>query len=113
VKSKKIKLFILVTILLSSFLLFTTPVVMKICCASEYRTFNSPDRNNYLKVYRYKPFYMVMPGGAGDASGYIQLYNKNDELMREKEIEMIQMANNVQWTKSHVKIKLIANWKLD
>ena len=111
--SKIIKLVtgVLILIILSV-LLLTNSFVKKICCASEYRTLYSPNNNYYLKIYRYKPFYMVMPGSSGDAPGYIQLYNKNNILMQEKEVEMVQMVDDIRWSKNLVDIKFIASWEL-
>ena len=55
---------------------------------------------------------MVMPGSSGDAPGYIQLYNKNNILMQEKEVEMVQMVDDIRWSKNLVDIKFIASWEL-
>ncbi|VAW67819.1 hypothetical protein MNBD_GAMMA10-3099 [hydrothermal vent metagenome] len=99
-------------LMIISALLLTRPFFKKICCASEYKTRYSPNHNYYLKIYRYKPLYMIMPGSSGDAPGYIQLYNKNNLLIQEKEIEMVQMVNDIRWSKNQLDIKFIASWEL-
>jgi len=111
--SKTVKLITGISILIILFVLLQTRLfIKKICCASEYKTLYSPNHKYYLRLYRYKPLYMVMPGSSGDAPGYIQLYSKNGLLMREKEVEMVQMADNIQWSKNQVNIKFILNWEL-
>ncbi len=92
--------------------LLTNLSFRKFCCSGEYKTYTKPDNNYTIKIYRYNVFYMVMPGGAGDAPGYVRLYNKNNELMKEKEIEMVQLADTVEWSDNRVYIKFIADWEL-
>lgn len=49
----------------------------------------------------------------GSSAGDIRLYNKDNQLLNEKEIEMVQLVETVDWSEDRVNIKLIAEWKLD
>jgi hypothetical protein len=73
----------------------------------------SPDKNYRIELFSYDNIFSVMPGSsAGDEAGYIRLYNKDNELLNEKEVEMLQLVETVDWSDDQVSIKLIADWNL-
>ena len=53
-----------------------------------------------------------MPGSTGDAPGYIQLYNKQHQLLQQQEVEMVQLVSDIEWQPKQVSIKFIADWDL-
>ncbi|WP_426357550.1 hypothetical protein ACPUVO_13960 [Pseudocolwellia sp. HL-MZ19] len=73
----------------------------------------SPDKSYRIELFSYDNIFSVMPGSsAGDEAGYIRLYNKDNKLLNEKEIEMLQLVETVDWSNKQVNIKLIADWDL-
>ncbi len=109
-----IKIIISILVAVALFILSVSILpVKKLLYSSYYKSFTSPDKNHRIDLYGYKNFGFAMPGSAaGDEPGYIRLYNKENVMLNEKEIEMIQLVETVNWTKETVHIKLIANWKL-
>ena len=55
---------------------------------------------------------MVMPGGSGDAPGFVRLYDKDNRILEEKDVELVQLVDDVKWSGSSVHIKLFADWTL-
>lgn len=53
-----------------------------------------------------------MPGQAGDAPGYVRLYNKFGDMLYEKDVDMVQNIEVVHWYGDRVDIKLFAQWEL-
>ncbi|HEX8129873.1 MAG TPA: hypothetical protein VF527_12285 [Pyrinomonadaceae bacterium] len=80
--------------------------------ASEYRVFESPDSNFKVVVYRIPEFHTVFPGQAGDAAGYIRLYDKAGVVLAEKDVEMVNSVDQVYWEKDSVDVKLVGVWTL-
>ncbi|MBH0055368.1 hypothetical protein I6F65_00160 [Pseudoalteromonas sp. SWXJZ94C] len=54
----------------------------------------------------------MLGSSASDESGYIRLYNQDDKLLNEREVEMVQLIETVDCSDDHVSIKLIADWSL-
>ena len=86
--------------------------IKRACCASEFQTLNSPLSDHYLIVYRYASLLALSPGSSGDLPGYVQLYNGQGEQLREKDVEMVQLIQNVHWTENSVTIKFVLDWPL-
>ena len=79
---------------------------------SEYRTFYSPDRRFKVVVLRSRQLF-VAPGQAGDAPGNVCLYEvSSGKLIARKQIEMVQLIEQVTWSATNVEMKLFADWKL-
>ncbi len=86
--------------------------IRKLCCATEYQTFTSPNGEYNITVYRVRAFPMMMPGSAGDAPGFVRLYNQDNQMLAEKDVAMVQIINDVEWSKNKVYIKLFTEWDL-
>jgi len=80
--------------------------------ATVYRTVVSPDGKYKIVVYRIPEFGMVFPGQAGDAPGYVRLYDQAGHVLAEKDVDMVQNIEQVYWGPGSVDIKLFAEWKL-
>jgi hypothetical protein len=80
---------------------------------TEHRVFTSPDREFKLVVYRSRQWLGAMPGQSGDAPGTVCLFNvRTGKLLHRKEVEMVQMIDEVTWSPTNVSIKLFADWDL-
>lgn len=109
----KINLFIFTIVLVIVVLaIFYNPTVRKFCCAKEYNIFTSPNGEYQVIVYRIPVFSMMMPGSSGDAPGFVRLYTKNKKILAQKDIDMVQLIENVEWSKNKVYIKFVAEWNL-
>src|SRR5262245_61133524 len=80
--------------------------------ATEYKTSISPDGKYKVVVYRLPDFWSRMPGQAGDAPGYIRLYDRAGHVLAETDVEMVQIADRISWEKNKVNIWLVADWNL-
>lgn len=85
--------------------------VMNACCASEYRRFSRPDGRFTVVVYR-TPQMFAMPGGAGDAPGFVRLEDQRGRTLQQQDVEMVQTVETVDWQPREVYIKLFATWEL-
>ena len=88
------------------------PTVRKQCLAAEYQTYTSPGAEYRIVVYRIKVFPMMMPGSAGDAPGFVRLYDRNNQILAEKDVDMVQLIDAPEWSPDKVHIKLFADWEL-
>ena len=77
-----------------------------------YASFSRPDGNYTVVVRRRSVWPSLMPGQASDAPGKVQLYDRNRKLLRETNVEMVQLVESVNWSQKKVTIKLIADWDL-
>jgi peroxiredoxin len=78
----------------------------------EYRRYSSPDGRFRVVVFRI-PSAFAMPGGSSDAPGYIQLKDaKTGRVLREQEVELVQLVDHVEWSATNVCIRLLADWSL-
>ena len=106
-------LILIVTLGLIIILFINIIPLKKVFLSSQHQVFMSPDKNYRIELFAYDSIFTAMPGSsAGDEAGYIRLYNKDNELLNEKEIEMLQLVETVDWSDNHVSIKLIADWPL-
>jgi hypothetical protein len=65
-----------------------------------------------MVVYRI-PTAMAMPGQAGDAPGFVRLYDqRNGHILQQKDVEMVQMIDQFEWSSTNLYIKLFADWRL-
>lgn len=79
-----------------------------------YQSFSSPDGNFKLIVYRNEESFSL-PGQSGDASGYIELIDQNEKVLKRKEIEMVQVLESdiILWKTDYVFIgPLSIKWEL-
>ena len=98
--------FIIVIIIITAWYVFGSS-------SEEYTRFTRPDGAYKIIVYKQNsPFSFLMPGQGSDAPGNVRLYDKDDNLLKEKNVEMVQLADNVIWSDNHVSIKLVAEWDL-
>lgn len=112
-KTRLRKTLIMIVILLSVFsVALLSKSVRQFCFSLEYQTFVSPDTDYSIKVYGYKTFFAVLPGGSGDRPGYVRLFNRNNEMLKEADVEMVQLVNHVEWSEHQVHIKFVADWEL-
>ena len=80
--------------------------------AEEYRSYLSPDQRFKLVVYRI-PMATAMPGAASDAPGLVRLYDtKTGRVLREKDVEMVQMISQFEWSSTNIFITSFADWRL-
>ena len=78
----------------------------------EYVQFVSPDRAYRVVVRRKVGFLGVMPGQAGDSPGVIRLEDSHGALIREADIEMVQLVRKIEWNARTVSIQNVGVWKL-
>jgi hypothetical protein len=76
-----------------------------------YRTFESPDGNYRVEVWR-QPQPFTMPGQSGDAPGVARLIDAAGNVLAEVALEMVQLVDQVDWSDGHAYITLIADWDL-
>ena len=80
--------------------------------AEAYRIFNSPDKRFQIVVLR-NPAIFAMPGHSSDSPGYFQLRDARSGLvLRESKVEMVQLVDRVEWSPTHVNVRLLAEWSL-
>lgn len=75
----------------------------------QYAVFESPLTKHKIIVYR-ESIVAGFPRSSGDAPGVIKLYDGNENCLKEKQLEMVQLADTVCWTTNSVNIKLIVEW---
>jgi hypothetical protein len=80
--------------------------------ASEYRSYASPDGRFRFVVYRISSTF-AMPGQSSDAPGFVRLYDlRSGRILQEKDVEMVQLIDQFEWSSTNLYIKLFADWKL-
>ena len=112
---KRTKLILLLAFLIITSSLFTIlyfPNSKKIQ-SQPYRTFSSPDNRFKIEVYSYDVKEVSFPGHSGDMPGIVYLKDsKSNKILRQRELEMVQLIENPEWTKKTVKAKLQFDWIL-
>ena len=79
----------------------------------EYATFSRPDGKYKIVVLRKSSWFgSASPGQSGDSPGKVQLQDKDGKVIKETDVEMVQLVENVEWEDKKVYIKLIADWDL-
>jgi hypothetical protein len=77
-----------------------------------YRTFDSPDGRYRVEVWRF-PQAFAMPGQSSDAPGVARLVETaTGKLLAEVPLDMVQLADDVDWSNGHAAIKLIVDWDI-
>lgn len=80
--------------------------------AQERIGYNSPDGRFRIVVY-VLPKLFGFPGQGSDAPGFVRLYEKaTGKILAEKDVEMVQLVDEVTWSGTNVSIKLFTDWKL-
>jgi hypothetical protein len=80
--------------------------------AQEYRSFMSPDGRFKVVVYRISTE-SAMPGQAGDAPGFVRLYDvRTGRVLEQRDVEMVQLIDQFEWSATNLSIKLFADWRL-
>jgi hypothetical protein len=80
--------------------------------AEEYRSFVSPDGRFKMVVYRV-PTESAIPGQAGDAPGFVRLYDqRTGRILEQKDVEMVQLIDQFEWSTTNLSIKFFADWRL-
>ena len=80
--------------------------------ASEYRSFSSPDDRFKIVVFRIPTLY-AMPGGSGDAPGFVRLVDSDrGRTLKQKRVKMVQLVDQVEWSATNVDVRLITTWEL-
>lgn len=80
--------------------------------AEEYRTFASPDGRFKIVVYRI-PSLIAMPGQSSHSPGYFQLRDaRTGRVLQERSVEMVQLVDWVEWSRTNVDVRLLADWSL-
>jgi hypothetical protein len=79
---------------------------------SVYTTFTRPDGKYQVVVLRRTVWPAAMPGQGGDAPGTVQLRNRGGAVLRQVDVEMVQLVDQVEWADRKVLIKLVAEWDL-
>ena len=72
----------------------------------------SPDGRYQIVVSRI-PSRLAMPGQGSDAPGVVQLREvRTGRVLRECEVEMVQLVGQVTWSATNVDVHLVAEWRL-
>ena len=53
-----------------------------------------------------------MPGGSGDAPGFVRLYDDRGHTLNDQGVDMVNRIDRVSWEEGRVDIKLFAEWEL-
>ncbi|MGC3958224.1 MAG: hypothetical protein QM813_09890 [Verrucomicrobiota bacterium] len=78
----------------------------------EYRRYSSPDGRFQIVVFRI-PTAFARPGGSSDAPGYFRLLDAHTgKVLREQEVEMVQLVDQIEWSATNVEVRLLADWSL-
>ena len=78
----------------------------------QYRVIESPDARFRIVVYRRAIWPSTTPGHGSDAPGVVRLYDRSGRLLQEAEIPMVQQINDLEWSRDHVTVPLVFDWKL-
>ena len=79
--------------------------------ASEYRRYNSPDKNFSVVVYSY-PMLISAIGGNGDASGFVRLESTNGTTLFRHAVPRVASLDFVDWTTTNVDVASFFTWTL-
>jgi hypothetical protein len=80
--------------------------------AEVYHTFASSDGRFKVVVYRI-PSIVAAPGDSGGARGYVRLYDsQTGRVLAQKDVEMVQLIDQMDWSRTNVHINLFADWRL-
>lgn len=77
-----------------------------------YASHIRPDGLYRVDVYRRSSLWGAMPGQSSDAPGRARLCDKSGKLLGEVELEMVQLASDIEWSADSVSIRAIVDWPL-
>lgn len=80
--------------------------------AKPYATYTRPDGKFSIVVMRRKSWLPTMPGQGSDSPGEVQLMDAQGRVLKQADVEMVQLVDKVEWLDKSVSIKLIADWPL-
>ena len=78
----------------------------------EYAQFVSPDHAFRVVVMRRVGVLSAMPGQAGDSPGVVRLEDRHGTLIREADVEMVQLVRKIEWSARTVSIQSVGEWAL-
>lgn len=78
----------------------------------EYRSVSSPNGEYRMIIYRYPERVPLMPGQGSDARGFVRLYDRAGRKLNERRVEMVSIADHVEWFPNDVIIPGLLDWKL-
>ncbi len=78
----------------------------------EYAQFVSPDHAYRVVVMRRVGVLSAMPGQAGDSPGVVRLEDRHGTLIREADVEMVQLVRKIEWSARTVSIQSVGEWAL-
>lgn len=83
---------------------------------THYRSWNSPDRQYVVKLYRSNIFAWIpaAPGGGLDAPGLVELVDeRTGKVLRDTDLRMVQHLLYVSWTRDECQLSgKLPDWKL-
>jgi hypothetical protein len=82
-----------------------------------YRMFESPDKRFRIIVEKKKSllatFWPVMPGQGGDMAGRVYLVDvQSDRILQKEDIEMVNLTEEVVWSRTNASVALFIDWPL-
>ena len=78
----------------------------------EYAQFVSPDHAYRVVVMRRVGVLSAMPGQAGDSPGVVRLEDRHGTLIRDADVEMVQLVRKIEWSARTVSIQNVGEWEL-
>ena len=94
-------------------LLCVSATAIHCCVGSQYITNTSPVGRFRVVVYRRNQWFGMGPGQSSDAPGVIRLYDTVDgRVLKQSSVEMVQLVEDVLWSKTNVYVKFVADWEL-
>lgn len=80
--------------------------------ASQRKVIPSPDGQYRIVVYAFPSF--GMPGSGGDAPGFAQLQTNDGRVLKETNLEMVQLLSRdlVRWESDRVSVPAVLDWAL-
>jgi hypothetical protein len=80
----------------------------------QYSRVSSPDGRFYAVATfpSWRQYAAMMPGQAGDKSGYITIYTMDGRSCGRASVEMVSFIRDLEWNADHAKLRLVAEWDL-
>lgn len=109
---RKKKAIILMLSIILVLVVLNSKMVKRQFLSSRQEVFTSPLSGHYLTLYRYNTILPLSPGNSGDTPGFIRLYNENGIMLNQTDVAMVQLVNDVRWSKDRITIKFVADWPI-